>query len=83
MTDGGLVKVMARLHRLADQIVDLMDEDILEHPNGEALRGELIDNGLGYRWDCASITHSHLSRPERWGCTGGTLRWKAANGGET
>ena len=78
MTDGELVRVMARIYRLTDQITDLMNEDVLNHLNGEALRGELQDNGLGYRWDCASITHSHLAHPERWECVNGTLKSKRA-----
>ena len=76
MTDGQMVRAVARIHRFIDQIQDLLDEEILNHPNGEALRGELIDNGLGYRLDCVSIAFSHLMYPERWEIANGTLRRK-------
>lgn len=78
MTDGELVKVMARIYRLTEQVTDLMDGEVLNHLNGEALRDELHSNGMGYRWDCASITHSHLAHPERWTCAGGILKSKRA-----
>ena len=78
MTDGELVRVMARIYHLTEQVTDLMNEDVLNHPNGEALLGELRDEGLGYSWDCALITHPHLVHPERWVCMGGTLKSKRA-----
>lgn len=79
MTDGEMVKVMARIYRLNEQIKDLMDEDLLSHPNGEALCGQLHDNGFGHRVDCHSIAYLHLVHPERWECRHpGPLRWKAA-----
>ena len=65
MTDGEMIKVTARIYRLSSVIDDLL-HDLLAHPNGEALRDELHDNGLGYTWDCASIVHDHLNYPERW-----------------
>ena len=79
MTDGKMVSTMARIYRLVDQIQDLMEGDLFNHPNGEALCGELHDNGLGYRIDCASIAQSHLLHPKRWEYVdGGTLKYKAA-----
>ncbi len=68
MTDGQLVKVMARMQRLTDEAVDLLNDAIVNHPNGEALRKELCEEGLGYRWALALMTHSHLIHPERWLC---------------
>lgn len=76
MTDGKMIKVMERIQRLSDQIQDLMDEELLDHPNGESIRGELRDNGLGYRFDCASIAQSHLLFHTRWQMVGGKLKWK-------
>ncbi len=76
MTDGKLVKAMARVYRLNEQIRDLMYE-ASNHPNGQALIWELQENGLGYTVDCASIAYGHLVHPERWECTHhGPLKWK-------
>lgn len=78
MTDGKLVKVMARICRLNEQMKGLMDNDLLDHPGGRALREELQDNGLGYSLDCTLITYDHLIRPERWEYTRhGPLKRKA------
>lgn len=66
MTDGQLLKTMARLQRLTNEISYIIDEEILNHPNGKSLRGELHDNGLGYNWDFWLIAHSHLIHPGRW-----------------
>ena len=85
MTDGKMVKMMARIYRLNEQILGLL-EDLSDHPNGEALVADVHDNGVGYSWDFASIAHSHLVHPDRWECSHrGPLRWKAADaaGGES
>ena len=76
MTDGQLVKVMARLQKLCDEIIYILNEEISNHENGEAICGELLDNGLGYNWDCADIIHPHLQHPERWECEHGKLVYK-------
>ncbi len=86
MTDGKLVRVMARIYRLNEEILYLIEEEVFDHPNGEALRGKLHDNGLGYSCNIASITHPHLTNPHRWECIDGCkLKRKAADaakGGE-
>ena len=65
MTDGKMIKVMARIYRLTNTVDDLIN-NLRAHPNGEALRDALHDNGLGCVWDCASIAADHLNYPERW-----------------
>ena len=89
MTDSELVKVVARLYRLSEEIRWLMDEEIVNHPNGESLIGALRDNGLGYNglgygFDCAAIAHPHLLHPDRWELThgdGGKLCFRRSPGG--
>ncbi|KKK93437.1 hypothetical protein LCGC14_2692880 [marine sediment metagenome] len=76
MTDGQLVKVMARVQRLSDEKHRLIEDVILEHPNGEALCEELKDEGMGYTWCCALLTHPYLKHPERWECEHGKLVYK-------
>ncbi len=79
MTDGKMVKVLGHIYRLNEQIKDLMDDALLNHPNGEALVGEMQENGMGYGYDCHSIAYSHLVHPERWEYSHrGPPRWKAA-----
>ena len=73
MTDGQLVKVMARLQRLTDKTCQLIDDVIVEHPNSSKLRDELHANGLGYAWDCMEIVVEHLEHPERWVCENNKL----------
>ncbi len=70
MTDGELLKVLARIQRHTDAIADLMHQQVLKHPNGEALFSEMADNGIGYRWDCDAIGHPHLLHPDRWNRSG-------------
>ena len=81
MTDGEIVKVMDRIRRLTEEVNYLIDEEVLNHRNGEALRGELHDNGFGHTWACAKITHSHLNHPDRWECIGGNLKYKSRGRG--
>lgn len=76
MNDGELVRAMARLQRHSDEIKYILDEEIPNHPNGEALLADLQDNGLGYRLDCVSIVHPHLKRPQRWTNMGGWLEFR-------
>jgi len=71
MTDGEVVAITARMQRLSDNIMGLLNK-LEDHPNGEALLTELHENGLGYSWVFASITHSHLVHPERWQCVSNT-----------
>ena len=66
MTDGEVVKLMRRIGRLSDQLLELVEHGIMDHQNSEALREDLHENGLGYGFDCALIVHSHLRFPERW-----------------
>ena len=80
MTDGDLIGVMVRLQKHCDEIIYILNEEIVNHENGEALCGELHDNGLGYNWDLADIAHSHLRHPERWRCLDGVLRFRQTLG---
>lgn len=80
MTDGELVKVMARLQRLDDEIAWILNEEIIDHPNGEELIGDLHDNGLGYRLECSAIAHPHLTHPERWILRCGRLVFRRRGG---
>ena len=84
LTDGELVRAITRIYRLNEDVRYLLDEVVINHPNGQALCSELHDNGLGYSIDCAAIAHSHLMRPERWErVDGGRLRRKTKQKGES
>lgn len=76
MTDGQLVKVIARIQRLNDNMVDLLSNVVIDHPNGEALRKALCEEGMGIRWNMLSLTHPHLEHPERWECEHNKLVYK-------
>lgn len=80
MTDGELIKAMAKIQKLSDEIAYILNEELVNHPNGEALLGELHDNGLGYRLNCLSLAHSHLSHPERWTNRCGRLVFRRRGG---
>lgn len=79
MTDSQMIRVMMQIQRLHDDIVYLMDEELPNHPNGEAICGELYDSGFVHRVDAdadaVTIAGSHLSHPERWSYKDGQLRF--------
>ena len=75
MTDGELVKIMARVKRHSDAVYDLLRGRLYDHPNGLALEKDLSENGMYHLWDFASITHDNLLHPERWKVTAGKIQW--------
>ncbi len=76
MTDGEMVKSLARIYRLNEKICIAVTRICEEHPNGEELHEALQADAVGIGTNVMSIGLDHLVHPERWEyVNGGTLRY--------
>lgn len=79
MKDGDVVRAARRIGALLRRVEDLCDEiRASDHPNAEAIYGELEANEvMVMAWPEHVVSH-HLSHPERWEIGDFGIRFKSS-----